>query len=75
MFIPKGFAHGFCVLSDEADVVYKCSDSHAAGDEYGILWSDSEIGINWPINDMILADKDLHAPRLKDILMNYLPTA
>jgi dTDP-4-dehydrorhamnose 3,5-epimerase len=73
MFIPKGFAHGFCVLSQEADVVYKCSDFYTLGDEYGIHWNDLDIGIDWPLTDVILADKDLQAPRLKDGPADHIP--
>ncbi|MDD3275628.1 MAG: dTDP-4-dehydrorhamnose 3,5-epimerase [Kiritimatiellales bacterium] len=73
MFIPKGFAHGFCVLGEEADLVYKCSDFHAPGDEYGIRWNDPDIGIDWPLTDAILAGKDIQAPRMKDVPTNHMP--
>ena len=66
MFVPKGFAHGFCVLSDEVDFVYKCSDFYTLGDEYGIRWDDPDVGVVWPGDDFRLADKDLGAPLLKD---------
>ena len=51
-FIPKGFAHGFVVLSDEAEFVYKCTDFYKGDDEGGILWNDPDIGIEWPIEDI-----------------------
>ena len=73
LFVPKGFAHGFCVLSDEVDFVYKCSDFFTPGDEYGIRWNDPDIGIEWPLNDAILADKDLNAPLLKNVPDGNLP--
>ncbi|WP_312447119.1 MULTISPECIES: dTDP-4-dehydrorhamnose 3,5-epimerase [Bacillota] len=60
-YIPEGFAHGFLVLSDEAEFAYKCTDFYHPGDEGGILWNDSEIGIDWPVeNDMqlIISEKD-----------------
>ena len=60
-FIPKNFAHGFLVLSDEAEFAYKCTDFYHPGDEGGILWSDPEIGIKWPIEDgqqLIISEKD-----------------
>lgn len=66
MFVPKGFAHGFCVLSDEVDFVYKCSDFYMPGDEYGIRWDDPDVGIEWSGSDFQLADKDRAAPLLKD---------
>ena len=67
LFVPKGFAHGFCVLSDEADFLYKCSDFYTSGDEYGIRWNDPALGIVWPLSNVILADKDVQAPLLKNI--------
>ena len=72
MYIPPGFAHGFCVLSERADVLYKCTDFYVPGDEYGIAWDDPDIGIEWPRLDYVLSDKDRHNPRLKDIA-DHLP--
>jgi dTDP-4-dehydrorhamnose 3,5-epimerase len=66
MYIPPGFAHGFCVLSERADVLYKCTDFYTPGDEYGIAWDDPDIGIKWPELDYLLSDKDRRYPRLKD---------
>lgn len=60
-YIPEGFAHGFLVLSDEAEFLYKCTDFYHPGDEGGIMWNDSEIGIDWPIEDgveLIISEKD-----------------
>ena len=67
VFIPAGFAHGFCVLSDSAHVVYKCSDFYDRNDEGGILWSDPAIGIDWPTADPIVSAKDDRLPVLSDI--------
>lgn len=64
ILIPKGFAHGFCVLSDEADVFYKCSDFYTPGDEFGILWSDPELKIDWKIEQPLLSAKDEKHPNL-----------
>ncbi len=60
-YVPKGFAHGFLVLSDEAEFCYKCTDFYHPGDEGGIAWDDPEIGVQWPIEDgmeIILSDRD-----------------
>ena len=57
-FIPEGFAHGFCVLSDTADVEYKCSDYYDAGGEGGLPWDDPAIGISWPLSAPLLSVKD-----------------
>jgi len=77
LFIPEGFAHGFCVLSDTADFFYKCTDFYVPGDDHGILWSDPEIGIDWPVQDPILSEKDKRLMTLaessKDLLPVYTP--
>ncbi len=70
LYIPPGFAHGFCVLSDEVDVEYKCSDLYVPGDEIAIAWNDPEIGIEWPVPDPILSDKDRAAPRLSELRLS-----
>lgn len=60
-YIPEGFAHGFLVLSDEAEFCYKCTDFYHPGDEGGLLWSDEEIGVKWPLEegvDLIISEKD-----------------
>jgi len=67
LFIPGGFAHGFCVLSENAHVVYKCSDYYNPEDEGGILWSDPAVAIDWPVKDPALSEKDLQYPCLKDL--------
>lgn len=67
LFIPKHFAHGFVVLSDEAEFVYKCDDVYHPEDEGGLLWNDPEIGIEWPIDDSMeikLSEKDKVHPVL-----------
>lgn len=73
LYIPEGFAHGFCVLSETADVIYKCSDLYTPGDEYGVLWSDPDIDIVWPIENPILSEKDSKNPKLSDIPEDQLP--
>lgn len=73
LFVPEGFAHGLCVLSETADVMYKCTDLYAPGDEYGILWSDPTIDIVWPMENPILSEKDAKNPTLKDVPEECLP--
>jgi dTDP-4-dehydrorhamnose 3,5-epimerase len=72
-YIPKGFAHGFCVLSDTAIFSYKCDDFYAPDCEGGVLWSDPDLGIEWPVNAPLLSEKDSRYPRLKDIPVERLP--
>jgi len=74
IYIPPGFAHGFLVLSDTAEFLYKCSDFYYQGDERGVLWNDAELGIDWGIDDPKLSAKDSRLPRLVDILPNDLPS-
>lgn len=64
LYIPVGFAHGFCVLSDEADVIYKVTEEYAPELDRGILWNDPEIGIEWPIAEPILSPKDAQLAHL-----------
>jgi dTDP-4-dehydrorhamnose 3,5-epimerase len=73
IYVPKGFAHGFCVLSETADVIYKCSDFYSPGDEYGVLWSDPSIGIHWPVENPLLSEKDGKNPELNQIPEKHLP--
>ncbi len=67
VYIPKGFAHGFAVLSNEAHVIYICTDIYNPDDEYGILWSDPDIGIRWQIENPLLSPKDSQYLSLKDM--------
>jgi dTDP-4-dehydrorhamnose 3,5-epimerase len=73
IYIPKGFAHGFCTLSGTADVIYKCTDFYFPGDEFGIYWADPDIGIEWPDIKPILSNKDSRNPRLTDVPEDLLP--
>lgn len=69
-YIPEGFAHGFLVLSDEAEFCYKCTDFYHPGDEGGLAWNDPEIGVEWPLEegvDLIISEKDQKWKGLKDI--------
>ena len=68
LLVPVGFAHGFCVLSDVADVAYKLSNIYAAETEGAIAWDDPDIGIEWPVTDPALSERDRTAPRLADVV-------
>ena len=68
LYVPPGFAHGFCVLSAVVHVEYKCTDFYDAADEIGLAWNDPDVGIEWPIRDPIISDKDQRLPRLRDLL-------
>lgn len=73
-FIPKGFAHGFVVLSDEAEFCYKCTDFYHPNDEGGLLWNDEEIGVKWPIPEdmeLTLSEKDTKWKGLSDYIEKY----
>ena len=73
-YVPPGFAHGFCVLSDRALFSYKCTDFYSAPNELGVAWNDPDIGIEWPIEAPQLSEKDATNPRLKDIPAEDLPS-
>jgi len=73
LFVPAGFAHGFCVLSETADVMYKCTDFYDPADEHGILWSDPDLGIDWPVDKPVLSEKDAAYGKLADIPTQNLP--
>jgi dTDP-4-dehydrorhamnose 3,5-epimerase len=66
MYIPEGFAHGYCVVSKTALFAYKCSDFYSPADEGGLFWSDPEIGIEWPVSNPILSKKDSKLPCLSE---------
>jgi dTDP-4-dehydrorhamnose 3,5-epimerase len=67
LYVPVGFAHGFCVLSDTAEFLYKVSEYYSADKEKGIIWNDPDIGIDWPVSDPILSEKDKLNPRLGNL--------
>lgn len=72
-YIPPGFAHGFLVLSDEAEFTYKCTDFYNGSDEGGIVWNDPDISIEWPLNEdeLILSEKDQKWKSLKNTSTNF----
>ena len=67
MWVPPGFAHGFCVLSEEVEFMYKCTQLYDATDDRGIAWDDPDIGIVWPLTDVALSAKDQKLPPLRDL--------
>lgn len=69
LVIPPGFAHGFCVLSEWADVHYKCTAFYQPEDQAGICWDDPDLAIDWPIEKPLLSEKDAKLPRLRDLLL------
>ena len=73
VYIPPGFAHGLCVLSDGTLFSYKCTDFYAPSSEIGVAWNDPDIAIDWPIESPQLSAKDQRNPRLRDIPMGSLP--
>lgn len=73
LFIPEGFAHGFCVLSDDAVFSYKCSEYYSSQSEHGFVWNDPKVGIEWPVVSPLLSEKDGKYPCLNDVLESDLP--
>lgn len=73
IYIPGGFAHGFLALTDSVQFLYKCSDYHTPGDEFGVLWNDPDLAISWEVTSPSLSTKDAHNPRLADIPRDQLP--
>jgi dTDP-4-dehydrorhamnose 3,5-epimerase len=67
LFVPAGFAHGFCVLSEVADVAYKLSSPYDPATEAGIAWDDPDVGVEWPIAHPVLSDRDRSGPHLAEI--------
>lgn len=64
IYVPAGFAHGFCALSEGVQIIYKCSDLYDPSDEGGVIWNDPAIGIRWPISEPVLSTKDAVLPPL-----------
>jgi dTDP-4-dehydrorhamnose 3,5-epimerase len=73
VFVPQGFAHGFCVTSKTATLVYKCTDYYAPKEERGIQWNDPSLGIHWPVTNPILSEKDRILPPLQKVPNDELP--
>lgn len=73
LYVPPGFAHGFCVLSDEADFLYQCTDYYHPEDEGGVSWNDAALGIEWPVQNPALSPKDEQWQPLAEIPIHLLP--
>ena len=71
LYIPPAFAHGFVVLSDFAEVLYKCTEEYYSEYERGIIWNDPDVSIKWPVHNPILSEKDKGLPMLKDVGNNF----
>jgi dTDP-4-dehydrorhamnose 3,5-epimerase len=73
IWAPPGFAHGFCVMSDEADFIYKCTDYYHPEDEGGVFYGDPDLGIDWPVSDPVVNERDSAFPGLRDLGPENLP--
>ena len=71
LFIPEGFAHGYCVISDEADIFYKVNQEYSPEHDRGFIWNDPEVAIKWPMDNPLISDKDLKLPFLKNADNNF----
>lgn len=72
-FIPEGYAHGFCVLSEVALVLYKCTRAYDSAGDQCLAWNDPDLGIEWPVSSPLLSDKDAAAPCLREFCADELP--
>ena len=73
MYIPEGFAHGYVVLSETVIFQYKCTEIYHPEDEYGLLWDDKDLNIQWPVKNPILSNRDKNLPTLQSVNKKYLP--
>ncbi len=71
IFIPRGFAHGFCTLTEISEVMYKVDNTYAPSAEGGLLWSDPDLAIDWPVEDPLLSDKDRHNMTLRQFIASH----
>lgn len=71
IYIPVGFAHGFCVVSETAEVLYMTTEEYAPAEEAGVIWDDQDLGIQWPVAKPTLSERDRHWPPLRDALNHF----
>lgn len=67
IWVPPGYAHGFVVLSETADFIYKCTDYYHPEDEIGVIWNDPDVGIDWPCDNPTLSERDAQLPKLREL--------
>lgn len=72
LLVPKGFAHGFCTITDNVNVLYKVDELYSPVQERGIAWDDDSLAIDWPINNPVLSEKDLKHPKFEDAENNFV---
>ena len=72
LYVPPGFAHGFQVISETAEVMYKCTEEYSLADDRGIIWNDPDLLVAWPLLDALLSEKDRIHPRLRDSDHNFV---
>ena len=72
LLVPKGFAHGFCTITENVNVLYKVDEVYSPEHDRGIAWDDSELAINWPVSEPILSEKDARHPRLSEAENNFV---
>jgi len=71
LYVPAGFAHGFLVVSDYAEIMYKCDQEYSPEHEKGILWNDPQLAIDWPASDPLVSERDTHLPQLREAEYNF----
>jgi len=71
IYVPPGFAHGFCVTSEAAEVLYMTTEEYSPSHEAGVIWNDPDLAIRWPVADLELSERDRHWPRLRDADNNF----
>lgn len=71
LYVPPGFAHGFMVLSEMAEITYKCTEEYSPAHDGGIIWNDPHINVKWPDGEKLLSEKDMNLPKLSEAKLNF----